>query len=165
MIAATHDDIVVKLVELYRPKTYLELGVFFGATFNRIIPLVPRAIGVDLVKRPEIRGGEFYQCSTDDFFARFSDPVDFVFIDSNHHFDNVRRDFINSAMVLAREGVILLHDVDPVTKDLTHPERCGEAYKIIPWVREIGLFSVFVFCQREGVAIVSRLSDEHVRKW
>lgn len=43
-----HEDFIVHLASVVRPKVYVELGLFKCALFNRMIPYSERLIGVDV---------------------------------------------------------------------------------------------------------------------
>ncbi|WP_459928085.1 hypothetical protein [Desulfosporosinus burensis] len=43
-----HEDFIVHLASLVRPKVYVELGLYHCALFNRIIPFAEQLIGVDI---------------------------------------------------------------------------------------------------------------------
>ncbi len=46
-----------------------------------------------------------------DFAAGFTKPIDLLFLDGNHAYDAVRRDFLDWAGKVAPGGVLVLHDV------------------------------------------------------
>ena len=131
-----HNRLIGQLVHLAQCKTYLELGVHDGSTFNLIVPLVERAIGVDIVDKRIIKKGEFYQETTDAFFKHFTDPVDVVFIDADHRFKSVRKDLYSSLGLLSPHGFIILHDTDPDGEKWLAPGYCGDSYKIVDYVRQ-----------------------------
>ena len=136
-----HDELIYQLVQLTNCNTYLELGVHRGNTFNRIVPLVKRAIGVDIEDIRIIKKGEFYLETTDAFFKHFFDPVDVVFIDADHCFEAVRKDLLNSLPLLTKHGFIILHDTDPAEAGLLEDhgdgfQYCGDGYKIVDYVEE-----------------------------
>ena len=81
-----HSDLIPTIVKSVGCETYLELGLYVGETFSKVFPLVKRAIGVDTKDVRTIKHGEFYQCTTNDFFNNFKDMVDIIFIDADHKF-------------------------------------------------------------------------------
>ncbi len=44
-----HEDFIVHLARVYRPKVYVELGLYQCVLFNRMIPYAEKLIGVDTV--------------------------------------------------------------------------------------------------------------------
>ncbi len=85
--------------------SYLELGVYDKSTFNSIRCLNKKCVDF---KRPAD-----YQISTDDFFKINKDTFDIIFIDANHTEEFLTRDIQNSLKILNKNGIIILHDVNP----------------------------------------------------
>ena len=129
-----HHELILKILQLTGCETYLELGVCKGNTFIMANNIVKRAIGVDIYDDRIYKIGEFYQCETDEFFKFFHDKVDIVFIDADHKFESVRKDFENSLKILNKHGIIIFHDTDPVSEELLSPSRCGDGYKIVDYI-------------------------------
>lgn len=160
-----HHELILSILKLTGCETYLELGVCKGTTFIRAINIVKRAIGVDIEdQRIYKSGGEFYKCSTDIFFEIFKDNVDVVFIDADHKYESVRKDFENSLKILNKHGIIIFHDTDPVTEDLLSPTRCGDGYKIVDYIyenhKELDIITLPITIA--GLTIVTRKSDRRV---
>lgn len=101
--------------------SYLELGCYKNATFIQI--QCHRKVGVDSSE------GGTHRMTTDAFFAQNTETFDVIFIDAYHHHDQVLKDFENSLKVLNPEGLIVLHDCNPV--DLAHEAQngCGTAWR------------------------------------
>jgi predicted O-methyltransferase YrrM len=159
-----HHELILKILQLTGCETYLELGVCKGPTFILANNIVKRAIGVDVYDDRIYKVGEFYECSTDDFFNFFHDNVDIVFIDADHHFESVRKDFENSLKILNKHGIIIFHDTDPVSEELLSPSRCGDGYKIVDYIyenhKELDMITLPVTIA--GLTIVTRKSDRRV---
>ena len=45
--------------------------------------------------------------------SSYCDRFDLIFIDGDHRYEGVKRDFENFRPLLSKRGVILFHDVDP----------------------------------------------------
>jgi predicted O-methyltransferase YrrM len=117
-------------------KTYLELGCQYGNTTRKLLGPRRRVIGVDKMKQIRFSDFfEFYQMTTDKFFEKFDRKVDAVFIDADHSFKSVQKDLVNSLKILNEGGVIFIHDTDPKSKELMHPDFCGNGYQIVDWVK------------------------------
>ena len=84
---------------------YLEIGCDNNVCFHSI-PVVNK-IGVD----PE-KGGNLKDTS-DNFFKKNKKNFDVIFIDGLHHYEQCRKDIINSLKVLNKNGFIFLHDMIP----------------------------------------------------
>jgi len=134
-----HEDFIVHLASIIRPKVYVELGIYQCALFNRIIPYAEELIGVDI--NPE--AGKYMQIShktrfvhaaTQDFIQQLkaeSLMIDMLFIDADHSQEAVLNDFRAYLPYVAPHGLILLHDVHPGNEDLIHPAWCGTAYQAV----------------------------------
>jgi hypothetical protein len=48
-----------------------------------------------------------------DFFVRQDIKIDFLFIDGDHSYEGVKKDFDLYSTLLSKHGVIILHDTDP----------------------------------------------------
>lgn len=119
--------IMIKIVELFNFHTYVELGIRGGYTFNSIAPLVKKAVAVELKGR-NLRGvykeknAMHLALSTDqaaEVWKEFGgDPIDFLFIDADHTYEQAKKDFNNWSKFLSPCGIIALHDTYPPSKKL-----------------------------------------------
>lgn len=163
-----HSDLVVQLVKSINCKTYLELGIYDGSTLARVSEFVPRVIGVD-VKDLRINKniGEFHLLTTQKFLQSFTDMVDVIFIDADHSFESVKRDFELSVKLLNEFGIIILHDTDPINEKYLDPGYCGDSYKILDWLEinypEMNVITLPV--SEAGLTIIKRSSDRRVNKF
>jgi hypothetical protein len=119
-------QIINKLIQLYSYKSYLEIGGqpwSEGSTCAKIMCDSKHTVD------PNKREGDFPRASgdsgvhfgllSDDFFEQNPDKrYDIVFIDGYHEHHQVMRDIENSLSVLSDGGVIILHDMVPLTRDL-----------------------------------------------
>jgi predicted O-methyltransferase YrrM len=155
---------VTSIVRATGCETYLELGLYVGETFEKVFPVVRRAIGVDTKDVRSQKIGEFHQCTTDEFFLNFRDMVDLIFIDADHRFESTKKDFLNSINILNRHGLILIHDTDPITANLLDAGYCGDSYKMINYIHtEKPDFNIVTLPIAEaGLSIITRKSDRRV---
>lgn len=156
-----HPEVISFLAEVYKPKTYLELGLYKGETFNIMQGRCSRTVGVDI--NPTPLGGEIYMMTTDKFFEAFTDPVDMVFIDADHSYESVKKDFENSLNLLNDGGVIVLHDTDPEQDFLFHSGYCGDCYKIVQDIEareDVNVVTLPVHA--EGLCIITKKNDTRV---
>ncbi len=118
---------------------YLELGIAKGACFNKVAPHFKRACAVDMnyesyekvCKIMRKKGNSFYTGTTDDFFEKSPEAkkkYNMIFIDANHDFEYVKRDFFKSFEVLADNGLILLHDTYPPNEK--YVKHCKDAWHV-----------------------------------
>jgi len=131
--------------ELLRPRTYLEIGVETGATI-RLANQETLVIGIDPAPEltgPPPRNVAIFKATSDQFFARRNvvqdfggRPIDLAFIDGNHLFEFVLRDFINVERNAAPTSTILLHDCYPMDEVTAQRERTtafstGDSWKVV----------------------------------
>ena len=86
---------------------YLEIGVDNNFVFNSIPLKMENKIGVDPIK------GGTHRMISDIFFKNNKKLFDVIFIDGDHTYKQVRKDFINSVKCLNKNGIIIIHDVLP----------------------------------------------------
>ena len=121
-------QIIQKIIDEKKYKSYLEIGCFSNELFNKI--LITEKIGVDPVS-----GGTIKKTS-DEFFLNNNKFFDIIFIDGLHHYNQVKKDIDNSLKFLNKDGVILLHDCLPNTVFDQAVPRCtykwnGDVWKSI----------------------------------
>jgi hypothetical protein len=129
---------------------YLELGVARGSCWNEVIS--PEKVGVDLMNDSVWNIPEVISKSTDDYFESLDEnkKFDIVFIDADHNKDSVKKDFFNSLKHLSENGVVVFHDVYPLSEENIQPQSCGTAYAF--WVSLVDLVpeNTFVYMGEPG---------------
>ncbi|HQD91374.1 MAG TPA: glycosyltransferase family 2 protein [Syntrophomonadaceae bacterium] len=131
-----HEDFIVHLASIIRPRVYVELGISKCAVFNRIIPFAEKLIGVDVDPRAETfmqksEKTSFVLATTQEFAKQLAQEplmIDMLFIDADHDQEAVLNDFRSFFPFVSPHGIILLHDVHPGSQALIRPEWCGTAY-------------------------------------
>lgn len=116
---------LIGLMKDIESKNYLELGVHAGNHFNAI-PCQSK-MSVDIGWSPT------HKMTTDQFFTVIN-PIykwDVIYIDADHYWESVLKDFNNSIKRLNNNGVIFMHDMFPPTEELTEQRYCGDAYKVL----------------------------------
>lgn len=132
-----HPTFIKHLASIYRPNTYVELGLYEGETLCLVQPYANRIHGIDMKTNAHIeqlksfRNVKVHTCMTDQFFETFNEPIDMAFIDADHCLESVQKDFENVLKHLTPNGIIILHDTDPNEDRLIHPGYCGDSYKIV----------------------------------
>jgi hypothetical protein len=131
------------------PKAYLEIGVWGGQTLALAQPPT-RAIGIDprpLIKEQFHTETHLFVETSDEFFARGKlealcndKPLDLVFIDGLHLFEQTLNDFINVEAHCARASVVLIHDTVPLDEPTQRRAQgtrfyTGDVWKIVPCLR------------------------------
>lgn len=164
-----HSEFIRVLTQIYTPKIYIELGLYDGETFGKVIPNAGRLIGVDLVDNPKLnslKGNpkvDFRFCSTDMFFSVYKGNADFIFIDADHKYESALRDFENSLRILSRGGIIVMHDTDPDDDKYINPRYCGDSYKIVNRLESDPRVNILTFpVSSPGLSVISRKGDNRV---
>lgn len=85
--------------------------------------------------------------SSDNFFKNTEfTPIALSFIDGEHEFLQVRKDFENAYELTVDNGYIFLHDTYPKGEDWLHPNACGDVYRMRKYLEgRRDLFDVFTF--------------------
>jgi hypothetical protein len=118
---------ILQLVNNIEDYSYLELGVGDNINFSKM-PCKDKT-SVDVIP-----GLGNFTGTTDYFFEELDkDKIyDFIFIDANHCYDNVLRDFNNSIKHCKR--FLFLHDLVPLNESYTNYKYCWDGYKILYYI-------------------------------
>jgi len=178
-------EIIQYLVDKKKYKRYLEIGVFNGEVFFKI--KASQKYAVDPVFRFVIEtkykmmlrnlsnvNAKYFTKTSDDFFKEdapklFSKKkIDICFIDGMHEFDFVLRDTLNTLKYLDDDGVIILHDCNPLTAEAEVSyaewekrgftgEWNGDVWKIIVHLKSLrDDINVFTLDTDQGLGIITK---------
>ncbi len=159
--------LIPKILELTGCESYLELGIATGRTINDAARTCKRCIGVDINDMVPRKSFEFHKTTTDNFFKGFNEKVDAIFIDADHHFDQVKKDFASSLRCLNSPGIIFMHDTDPSEAKYLDQGYCGDSYKMHDWIKSTypGLNIITLPIGIAGITIVMRDGDRRVLRF
>lgn len=163
-----YSNLIKWIVRLTNCQSYLELGVEYGTNIIEIKDLVKTCVGVDKNVVEIINKGtiDFYQMETDSFFFKNDKSFDIIFIDANHNFEQVKKDFDNSLKILNKYGIIILHDTDPMIKELLSSNYCDDSYKIINYISKNEELNIITFpIQETGMTFVMRKNDRRINNF
>jgi hypothetical protein len=164
-----HQDMIIHLASILKPKTYVELGIFHCGLFNRMIHYAQDAIGVDanpeaeryMARSPKAR---FVSATTSGFaeqLRRSPIDIDLLFIDADHSKEAVAEDFANFLPFVRPHGVILLHDTHPQDAAATDPERCGDGYLAIRQLsKQTGVFEMMTLPVHPGLTLCRKRQSQ-----
>jgi predicted O-methyltransferase YrrM len=130
------NDVLQFFTSNLKPNLHLEIGVFTGNTIASVYKNCKRIHAVDinpdcLEHLRDFENVEFFPLCSDDYFAQLPNDIifDTAFIDGDHSFEAVKRDFDNTFKRLSVNGLIFLHDTCPLDDSFKVPEHCGTAWK------------------------------------
>lgn len=129
-------EVIKKIIEKSKAKTYLEIGVEFGTVFSKI--RVKRKIGVD----PELKiswkrkisdllsifSAKYFNMTSDEFFDQQAvmfaqKKIDVAFVDGLHIYFQSLKDIENCLEYLSEKGIIVVHDCNPQNLASASPNR------------------------------------------
>lgn len=103
----TRYDIINEFVDKRNYNSFLEIGTFMGDTFSKVNCNVKQSVDPD----PKCKAT--YVMTSDDYFDKYDDKFDIIFIDGLHEHNQVYRDIQNSLNHLNENGTIVMHDCMP----------------------------------------------------
>ena len=130
-------DVIQKLIDYKKARTYLEIGVAKGLCFFKI--KARRKIAVDpsfiFSKKRKWRScfsnpcnfsNRYFEMTSDSFFDNHIELLteaspEIVFLDGLHTHEQSFRDFRNALQVMTPEGIIVLHDCNPSSAPAATP--------------------------------------------
>lgn len=123
-----------QLCRLYPEARYLEVGVWRGATFDKVRAARKVAVDPVLQLRPPHGertaltdpGTEFHEVTSDVYFASIAgrdEKFDVIFLDGLHVYEQTLRDLMNALDHLSPDGVIVVDDTHPPTHLAALPDR------------------------------------------
>jgi hypothetical protein len=124
-------------------RSYLELGVDSGTTWNQIFCDIK--VGVD--NNPGVQIPFVLISTTDSYFASLNKDVEFdlIYIDAYHEKNQVKKDFFNSLSHLKSGGIIIMHDINPPNKSGITQAAHGDCFAFWCQLTEEYPNSVMVF--------------------
>lgn len=186
--------VIQEIIKKSRAKVYLEIGVREGECFLRI--RAPKKIAVDpqmLISPKKKRKfyfknlsnifNQYFETTSDDFFkgshkSLKSHGLDVVFIDGLHTYEQSLRDVQNALKYLKDDGVIIMHDCNPLSEAAAYPAQSyqdaeslnipgftgewnGDTWKTIVYLRSSRKdLDVFVLDCDQGLGIVMKRKPE-----
>jgi predicted O-methyltransferase YrrM len=120
-------DLIDLAIKKTKSKKYLEIGCDKNKVFNNVV--CEHKVGVD-----PVRGGT-HRMYSDEFFKQNTETFDVVFIDGLHYYEQVSKDLNNALECLNPNGIIILHDMLPISEE--------EAVIPIPVKKQIWLGDVW----------------------
>jgi len=126
--------------------SYLELGIFNNVNFNSIKCV--NKFSVDM------NGKAMFTGTTDEYFQQLStnEQFDIIFIDANHDYEYVIRDF-NNAVDHATKWV-LMHDMVPRSAKFTQSKYCSDSFRVLQYLISETNFEIYTMDNNFGLTFV-----------
>jgi len=114
---------LVNLVDWFKPRTILELGVCHGGSFKMWEALLPDnglLVGIDRLNvvqwnwKTSPKNVVYIQDDISNAILELSEwigGVDFLYVDADHYYDGVKRHFELYKSLVRKGGLIALHDI------------------------------------------------------
>jgi predicted O-methyltransferase YrrM len=161
-----HSEFIKTIATIYKPNTYLELGLYHGETFSKVIPYATKLYGIDLSPNPHLealRGHAnvhiMYE-TTNHFFENFNEGIDMAFIDADHSYESVKQDLEHVLNRLNPNGIVILHDTDPIHDHYIQPGYCGDCYKIVNYLEERNDINIVTLpIEEAGLSMVTKKNN------
>lgn len=154
----TKQEIINSLISERNYKKYLEIGVGTGTNLNQIV--CDSVDGVDPDVSKYVGNHKVTEATSDEFLSNGKSKWDIIFIDGLHHADQVERDIINSINRLKKGGCLVVHDICPLSEEMTAIPRgaqkvwTGDVYKAFFAIHEMeGIETKYHTCDF-GVGII-----------
>jgi hypothetical protein len=153
------------LAKRRRPTLYLEIGVREGDSFR--LAIADTRIGIDPERMPtmaQLRPGErFFQTTSDEFFEDLAGSVleqasiHVAMIDGLHEFGQALRDLTNLERYMRSDGVVILDDCNPRTRERGSEVPIGGA-----WNGDVWKLPVYLIAERPDLNVATIDADEGV---
>lgn len=146
-------EFINDLIQDLEYKRYLELGVASADTWNQI--KCDYKVGVDNANESRWKVPGVTSTTTDEYFRNNTskEKFDLIYIDAHHEKTQVKKDFFNSWNILNSRGIILLHDINPPSKEGTSQAAHGDCFEM--WIKLVNSYphNVAAFSAAPGTAM------------
>jgi hypothetical protein len=144
------------IIENYKFNSYLELGCRADATFSKI--RCDKKVGVD-----NARGGTLHM-TTDQYFEKYSDKFDVIFVDADHRHPQVMKDVTNALNALNENGFIVMHDCYPYSTkyENLNGKASGTVWRTFVHLRQNPQLDMIVSNYDHGVGVIRRGKNNHL---
>ncbi len=184
-------ELIQTLIDNRRFRSYLEIGVLGGSVFFNV--RCARKAAVDPAFKFNWKGrlGEslkhwdnltagYFEVTSDEFFEKHATRVfrdqrlDVVLVDGMHEFEFALRDVLHSLDHLSDDGVIIMHDCNPLSKEAEASFEewqkrnysgfwNGDVWKVIAYLLQARPdLDVFVADCDHGLGVITRNGKPHV---
>ena len=168
---SAHLPVIQAICENIAPSIVLEIGVKGGLSTSAIMrgmlnsKEVGRYHGCDIseqIRLPEISlrlKSHLHIMSSDNLAKIWELPIEFLFIDGDHNYEQVKRDYLNFSKFVVENGFMLFHDTYPPDESYKRETHCGTAYKILDDLKNDLHFESVTLPYYCGLTICRRVND------
>ncbi len=145
-----HTNVLVHIAELFKYKSYLEIGINLSQECFDLIPCEIK-IGVDPISNTnyEMLSREFWDNEMDnDNNIELPYTFDLIFIDGEHTKEESKNDLKEALKWLSPKGTIVLHDVNPWNEDAQKIPRVTQQWNGDVWktaIEHVAFANHFVY--------------------
>jgi hypothetical protein len=144
------------IISKHNLEKYLEIGIEGDAGNWRAIE-APFKYSIDITRNPYA----MHMVSSDTFFYQLNHNFDFIFIDGDHHSNQVDKDIQNALKFISEDGFILCHDTCPHEEGMQIVPReqagwCGDVWKSILRLRKSSYIYVQTLASDFGLTIIRK---------
>ncbi|MCK9415341.1 glycosyltransferase [Candidatus Dojkabacteria bacterium] len=148
----SYTKLLTWIIKLTNCQSYLE---FIQTTEQNYISEIINYVKNYKIVNDNITNKEFFETNNEKF--------DIIFLDKNHNFEQAKLDFDNSLNILNEYGIILIHDTDPITKELTESIHCDNCFELVNYIENIAELNIITLpLQETGLSIVMRKNDKRI---
>lgn len=147
-------DIINEIIAKNDYKSYLEIGVANESNYNQI--KCDFKVGIDPIAKEH---DDILSVSSDGFFFQNMAKFDCIFIDGLHHSEQLEKDVINAYKFLNNKGRIILHDINPFTKEMTIIPRIqdqwtGDCFKVWAGIIDNTKLKTEYYKEKYGIGVI-----------
>jgi hypothetical protein len=153
-------DLLTYLQKRFQYKSYLEIGCSENVNFNPMKQFFNLSIGVDPYS------GGTHTMRSDEFFQQNEQKFDLIFIDGDHHAEQVWKDIVNALACLSEGGTVVLHDLNPMLKETQEEVQTiiwnGDAWRAAVAMRLVSDYEIIVVDIDHGCGVIRKRPNVHL---
>lgn len=151
----TKNDVINEIIAKNSYNRYLEIGVANKSNYNQI--KCKTKVGIDPLA--EDNGHDIKKMDSDTFFEENILMFDCIFIDGLHESAQLEKDIINAYACLNNKGRIILHDINPFTKEMTIIPRIqdqwtGDCFKVWAGIIDNTKLKTEYYKEKYGLGVI-----------
>jgi len=167
---ASHEFLIYNIIRGIKPKAILEIGIRAGVSTMAICRALEdqQAHGIEYhccdidesckrVQRSTPIPLTFHIMSSNELANKWTTPLDVLFIDGYHKYEQVRLDYNNFSPFVNKDGFIFFHDTFPGSESRKTEGWCWDAYKILEDLKKDTSIEFVTFPYSYGLTVCRKL--------